>query len=162
MQLNMMAKTTANRSGMITAKTRADLTSIVNAMIIAPNTTNGDRSKSRSPSVSALLLFRTRRSPLARDVFSAMQTLSLGNYALGFKQHLVFADVSVAAIRPKHEICAFKDPSARITQVGEKNYLSFRSLYHSCPPHSDRRVSGRQHAPYYCYYLPFFRPGFTR
>ena len=52
MQLNMMAKTTANRSGMITAKTQADFTSIVNAMIIAPNTTNGDRSKSRSARLS--------------------------------------------------------------------------------------------------------------
>ena len=92
----------------------------------------------RRPSVSAPLLFGTFGSSPACGAVSAVQTLRLGNYALGFKQHLVFADVSVAAIRPKHEICAFKDPSARITQVGEKNYLSSRSLYHYCPPRSDR------------------------
>ena len=48
MQLNIMPNTTANRSGMMTAKTHALFTSIVKAMIIAPNTTNGDRSSSRS------------------------------------------------------------------------------------------------------------------
>ena len=44
----MIAKTTANSAGIVTTKTSAAFASTVKAMTIAPNTTNGDRSSSRS------------------------------------------------------------------------------------------------------------------
>ena len=42
----MIAKTTTERRAMAPAKIRALLVSIVNAIIIAPNTTKGERSNS--------------------------------------------------------------------------------------------------------------------
>ena len=44
----MMAKTMAKSTGIVTTKMSAERTSIVNAMIIEPNTTIGERSSSRS------------------------------------------------------------------------------------------------------------------
>ena len=49
MLTSMMANTTANSTGMATAYTSAHFTSMVNAIIIAPNTTNGLLNSSRSP-----------------------------------------------------------------------------------------------------------------
>ena len=48
----MMANTTPNSTGTATAKMSAARTSIVNAMSIAPNTTIGERSSSRSVRLS--------------------------------------------------------------------------------------------------------------
>ena len=48
MQLSMMANTTAKSAGIATAKMSADLVSMVKAIIIAPKTTIGERSSSRS------------------------------------------------------------------------------------------------------------------
>ena len=42
-----MPNTTSDSSGIVTTKTSAALQSIVNAIIIAPNTTNGDRKNKR-------------------------------------------------------------------------------------------------------------------
>ena len=44
----MMPKTTTDSSGIVTTKVSAAFASTVNAMIIAPNTTKGERSSSRS------------------------------------------------------------------------------------------------------------------
>ncbi len=44
----MMPNTTMDSSGIATTKISAALTSTVNAMIIAPNTMNGERSNRRS------------------------------------------------------------------------------------------------------------------
>ena len=44
----MMPNTTMDSSGIVTTNTSAALTSMVNAITIAPNTTKGERSSSRS------------------------------------------------------------------------------------------------------------------
>ena len=48
MQTSIMPKTTADSSGIVTTKVSAAFASTVKAMIIAPNTTKGERSSSRS------------------------------------------------------------------------------------------------------------------
>ena len=52
MVMSMIPKTTRERIGIVTAKISAERTSMVNAMIIAPNTTNGERRRSRSVRLS--------------------------------------------------------------------------------------------------------------
>ena len=45
---SIMPNTTMDKSGIVTMNTSAALTSIVKAIIIAPNTTNGERKRSLS------------------------------------------------------------------------------------------------------------------
>ena len=48
MLTSIIPNTTIDNAGIVTTKVMADLTSIVNDMIIAPNTINGERKNKRS------------------------------------------------------------------------------------------------------------------
>ena len=53
MLTNITPKITIDNNGMTTTKTSAALTSIVNAITIAPSTTNGERKNKRSAILTA-------------------------------------------------------------------------------------------------------------